>query len=214
MNHTRTRSQLISAIAELQENQALALVRRRLADGEDPPGIMEDCQEGMRRVGERYEREEYFLAGLIMAGEIFRQVMQVLQPVVRCQVSGRVPGKVLLGTVQGDIHDLGKNIVSMLLSCHEFTVYDLGVDVPPAEFVRQAGAVEPDIVGLSGLLTTSYDSMRQAASALRAAGVRAPIIAGGGQLNEQVFHYIGADHWTTDAIAGVDLCRRLAAGAA
>jgi methanogenic corrinoid protein MtbC1 len=212
MSNTDTSAILIAAISDLQEETALILVGQRLDAGDDPLLIIEDCQEGMRQVGLRYERREYFLAGLIMAGEIFRQVMEVLQPVVRRQVSGQASGRILLGTVEGDIHDLGKNIVNMLLSCHNFVVYDLGVDVSPMAFAEQAAQVQPHIVGLSGLLTSSYDAMRETVALLRGRGYQEPIIIGGGQLSEEVCQYVGADHWTTDAVTGVELCQRLISG--
>jgi methanogenic corrinoid protein MtbC1 len=209
MNNTTTNATLTVAISGLQEETALALVRRRLDAGDDPLLIIKDCKEGMHQVGVRYERHEYYLAGLIMAGEIFRQVMELLQPVVEHQISGQASGRILLGTVEGDIHDLGKNIVNMLLSCHNFVVRDLGVDVSPAAFAEQATQVQPHLVGLSGLLTGSYDAMRETIALLRAQGYRGPIIIGGGQLSDEVCQYVGADHWTTDAISGVELCQRL-----
>lgn len=209
MNNTDTSTTLIDAIADLQEETALALVHQRLDAGDDSLLIIEDCQEGMRQVGERYERHEYFLAGLIMAGEIFSQVMELLQPIVERQVSGQASGRILLGTVEGDIHDLGKNIVNMLLSCHNFVVHDLGVDVAPTTFAKKAAQVQPHLVGLSGLLTSSYDAMHATINLLRERGYQKPIIIGGGQLSEEVRQYVGADHWTTDAISGVELCKKL-----
>jgi methanogenic corrinoid protein MtbC1 len=214
MNSTDKQAALIAAIAELEEQTALALVRQRIEAAEDPLLILGDCQEGMRQVGERYERNQYYLAGLIMGGEIFRQVMELLQPVVETRISGRASGRILLGTVQGDIHNLGKNILTMLLRCHRFTVYDLGVDVSPVEFAERAREIRPDIVGLSGLLTSSYEAMRETVAMLRAGGSRAPIIIGGGQLSEQVCQYVEADYWNTDAVVGVDLCQRLVTEAA
>jgi methanogenic corrinoid protein MtbC1 len=202
---------LIAAIGDLQEETALDLVRRRLAAGDDPLRIIEACQEGMRQVGLRYERREYYLAGLIMAGEIFSQVMELLRPVFERQISERASGRILLGTVQGDIHDLGKNIVNMLLSCHHFAIRDLGVDVSPDLFGRQVALMQPHIVGLSGLLTSAYDAMRETVTLLRDQGYRGPIIIGGGQISEEVCQYVGADYWTTDGVAGVELCRRLIA---
>jgi methanogenic corrinoid protein MtbC1 len=212
MSNPDTSAILVAAISDLQEEATLALVRQRLDADDDPLLIMEDCKEGMRQVGLRYERNEYFLAGLIMAGEIFRQVMELLQPVVERQISGRASGRVLLGTVEGDIHDLGKNIVNMLLSCHSFVVHDLGVDVSPAAFAEQAARVQPHLVGLSGLLISSYDAMRGTVALLRARGYQGPIIVGGGQLSEEVCRYVGADHWSTDAVTGVELCQRLMSG--
>jgi methanogenic corrinoid protein MtbC1 len=200
---------LITAIADLDEETTLRLVHKRLAGSEDPLLIMEDCQKGLRLVGERYEQGHYFLAALIMGGEILRQVMELVQPAVRSQITSRASGRVLLGTVEGDIHDLGKGIVGMLLGCHKITAYDLGVDVSPARFVAGVGQVQPDIVGLSGLLTSSYDSMRQTVAALRDAAYHGPIIIGGGQLNQEVCQYVGADYWTTDAVAGVEVCQQL-----
>ena len=212
MTYSDASTSLIHAISELQEDQALAFVRRRLETGDDPLEIIQDCKEGMRLVGAHYERNEYFLAGLIMAGEIFREVMELLQPVVATKASGRAFGRVLLGTVEGDIHDLGKNIFNMLLGCRSFAVYDLGVNVPPAVFADQVDELQPDIVGLSGLLTSSYDAMRETIDLLRSRGLRAPIIIGGGQISEEVSRYVGADYWTTDAVAGVEICQRLMTG--
>jgi len=212
--HANGSAALIAAIGDLQEETALHLVHDRLAAGEDPLLIIEACQEGMRQVGLRYERREYYLAGLIMAGEIFRQIMERLRPIVQRQVSHQASGCVLLGTVRGDIHDLGKNIVNMLLSCHHFAVHDLGVDVPPATFAQHAAQEQPHIVGLSGLLTSAYDAMRETVTLLRAHDYEGPIIIGGGQLSAEVCRYVGADYWTSDGVAGVELCKRLVAEAA
>jgi methanogenic corrinoid protein MtbC1 len=212
MNPSDASALLVAAISDLQEDQAIALVRRRIETGDDPLLIIQDCKEGMRQVGAHYERNEYFLAGLIMAGEIFREVMELLQPVVAPRASVRTVGRVLLGTVEGDIHDLGKNIVNMLLGCRSFAVYDLGVNVPPAVFADQVDELQPDIVGMSGLLTSSYDAMRETVDLLRSRGLQAPIIIGGGQISDEVCRFVGADHWTTDAVAGVEICQRLMSG--
>jgi len=214
-NRREMQTALIHHVAELNEQEVLALVQERLDDGDEPLSIVEDCQEGMRRVGERYEQRQYFLSGLIMAGEIFREVMELTQPVIKEKVRGNESGRILLGTVQGDIHDIGKNIQGMLLSCHGFTVYDLGVDVPPAEFLAQAKKVKPDIIGLSGLLTSSYDVMRDTITLIRDTPVPEladlPIIIGGTSINEQVCQYVGADHWVVNSMEGVRLCQRLLA---
>ena len=212
-NREEIQTALIHHVAELEEQAVLALVQERLNKGDDPLSIVEECQEGMRRVGEQYEQGRYYLAGLIMAGEIFREVMELAQPVIEAQISGEESGQVLLGTVEGDIHDIGKNIQGMLLSCHGFTVYDLGVNVPPAEFLAQAKKVRPDIIGLSGLLTSSYDAMRNTITLIRDASVSElsgiPIVIGGTSINEQVCQYVGADYWIINAMEGVRLCQRL-----
>ena len=213
MNDRDPSAKLIGAIAELQEEAALALVRQRLDAGDDPLLIIKDCQEGLRQVGLLFERQQYYLSGLIMAGEIFREVMELVQPVVERQVSGKASGRILLGTVEGDIHDLGKNIVSVLLGCHNFAVRDLGVDVPPITFAEQAVEFQPHVVGLSGLVASCYEAMRETVVLLRNQGFEGPIVIGGGQLSETVCQYVGADHWTTDAVVGVELCSRLIAAA-
>jgi methanogenic corrinoid protein MtbC1 len=204
---------LIEYVTELNEPETLALVQKLLERGDDPLAIVEACQEGMRRVGERYEREQYFLSGLIMAGEIFREVMELAHPMIRQQIRGNESGRILLGTVLGDIHDIGKNIQSMLLRCYGFTVCDLGIDVPPLAFIEQAAEFKPDIVGLSGLLTSSYDAMRDTTALFRHSVehdlAQMPIIIGGMSLNEQVCQYVGADYWITNSMDGVRLCQRL-----
>jgi methanogenic corrinoid protein MtbC1 len=215
MGDTDLREVLIASVSDLKESEVLELVRNRLQNADNPLAIVEDCQEGLRRVGVRYEQKEYFLAGLIMAGEIFREVMELVQPVIEEQLTGSETGVILLGTVQGDIHDIGKNNLNMLLTCYGFTVHDLGVDVSPAEFLLQAVQLKPDIIGLSGLLTSSYDAMRETIQLIRSTGdgdlTSIPIIIGGNQLNEQVCQYVGADYWVNDAMTGVRLCQRLMA---
>lgn len=211
--HETMRATLIAHVADLKENEVLHLVQVRLDGGDNPLAIVEDCQEGLRQVGERYEAREYYLAGLIMAGEIFRQVMEILQPVIEGQFSGNESGTILVGTVRGDIHDIGKNNLTMLLTSYGFTVHDLGVDVPAPEFLLQAIQRKPDIIGLSGLLVSSFDAMKETIHLLRTAGdayvAAIPIIVGGGQLNEQVCQYVGADHWVTDAMMGVRYCQKI-----
>jgi len=208
-------SSLIRHVLELNEEEALDIVQQRLRQGDDPLSIVEDCQEGMRRVGQRYEQGQYFLSGLIMAGEIFREVMELTQPIIREKVQGNESGRILIGTVQGDIHDIGKNIFTMLLGCYGFTVYDLGVDVAPTTFVAEAASVKPNLVGLSGLLTSSYDTMRDTITLFRRNPddllVKVPIIIGGGMMNDQVCQFAGADYWMTNAMDGVRLCQRLLA---
>lgn len=209
------RTKLIACVANLEENMVLDLVKQRLANGEDPLEIVEECQEGMRQVGLRYEQGEYYLAGLIMAGEIFREVTEIVQPLLENRIKQQSSGRVLLGTVQGDIHDMGKNILAMLLRCYGLTVIDLGVDVAPTEFVARAVETKPDIVGLSALLTTAYEKMRETIALLRSeatrTGAKFSIIIGGGQIDEHIRVTTGADYYGEDAMTGVRLCQRLIA---
>jgi len=204
---------LTELLADLEEDAVLQVVRQRIAAGDDPLQIIQDCNAGMRLVGERYETGRYFLSGLIMAGEIFREVMELMQPVLQGQVAKQSSGRILLGTVQGDIHDIGKDMVGLLLTCYGFTVIDLGVDVAPAEFVKQVSLQTPDIVGLSGVLTASHAAMRETVEALRAFGRQTersvPIVIGGGMIDDQICRFVGADYWVGDAMSGVHLCQKL-----
>ncbi|HEY4688820.1 MAG TPA: cobalamin-dependent protein [Anaerolineae bacterium] len=213
MTTQTTRQRLIHLLADLDEEAVLKLVQRCLAAGDDPLQIIEDCNAGMRLVGERYERGEFFVSGLIMSGEIFREVVELVQPHLEMHAGGTASGRVLLGTVRGDIHDIGKNMVGTLLACHGFTVIDLGIDVPPVDFATKAIEVEPDVVGLSGLITSSFDAMRETVAVLRAEAQNHqrvfPIMIGGGLIDEPVCRYVGADYWVPDAMTGVRLCQRL-----
>jgi methanogenic corrinoid protein MtbC1 len=207
------RQRLSQQLADLQEDLVLEQVRAGLAAGADPLQLIEACNAGMRVVGERYERGEYFVSALIMSGEIFREVVELVQPYLPPRAPGMARGTILLGTVQGDIHDIGKNMTSMLLECHGFQVVDLGVDVPAEVFVERSVALRPDVVGLSGLISASFESMKATVAALRAAArdqhLAWPIVIGGGQIDEQVCAYIGADYWVPDAMSGVRLCQQL-----
>ena len=156
-----TVADLTQALADLKENEALEIVRLRLGRGDDPLQIIEDCQAGMREVGERYAQRRYYLSGLIMAGDILREITELVLPLVEEKFSGHTAGRVLLGTVQGDIHDLGKNLLLMLLRSYGFTVLDLGVDVAPGTFVQEARAFKPHAIGMSGLITAAYPTMRE-----------------------------------------------------
>lgn len=208
-----TKKLLSNLIADLEEEAVLKRVQQRLAAGEDPMQIIEDSNEGMRRVGQRYEQGEYFVSGLIMSGEIFREVVELVQPHLVKHAEDQSSGRVMVGTVSGDIHDLGKNMAGMLLACHGFTVVDLGVDVPPEKFAAKAIEVQPDIVGLSGLIAASYETMRQTITTLRGEarkhGLSFPILIAGGRIDDQVRQYVGADFYVPDAMSGVRLCQSL-----
>ena len=208
-----TKALLRQRIADLDEEGVLKLVRAGRAGGVDPIAAIAVCEEGMRLVGQRYEQGEYRLSGLIMAGEIFREVLEIARPVMETQVAGGTSGKVLLGTVKGDIHDIGKAILEMALRAHGFDVLDLGIDVEPQGFVTRAVEWRPDAVGLSCLLTSSYEPMRETVRLLRqhpdSAARQIPVIIGGGVVNDMVREFVGADYWCNDALMGVRLCQQI-----
>jgi len=206
------RARLRDAVADLDENVVLETVRACIDAGDDPAAAIAACEEGMRLVGERYEQHEYYLSGLIMAGEIFREVLELAQPALQESLAGNSQGKVLIGTVQGDIHDIGKTIFEIALRSYGFEVEDLGVDVPPQVFARRAAEWRPDILGLSGLLSTAYDTMRDTVQLLRTSvtgDAPVPILIGGGMIDELVRSYVGADHACSNALEGVRLCQQL-----
>lgn len=215
MNVPDNKQLLITNLVELEEQAVLQLVEERLASGADPYELIEAAQEAMRVVGERYEQRQYYISGMMMAAEIFREVLERVEPVLVRQLSGHESGHILLGTVQGDIHDIGKNIFSILLRCNGFTVTDLGVDVPPEQFVAEAQRLQPDILALSGLLTISYETMKATVEQLRASaeeGLRGiPVIIGGGMINAMVCGFVGAEYWAADAMFGVQLCKQIMA---
>jgi methanogenic corrinoid protein MtbC1 len=202
--------ELAKAIADLQENEALRLTKERLDGGEDPQAILDESRKGMETVGKRFSDGEYFLPELIFSGEIFKQVAEIVKPKLKEEVKAEVLGKCIIGTVAGDIHDIGKDIVVFMLDVSGFEVYDLGIDVPPQAFVDKIKETNAPIVGLSGFLTLAFDSMKETIDAIKAAGLRdkVKIMIGGGQIDEQIMKYTGADAYGRDAMAGVKLAKQ------
>jgi 5-methyltetrahydrofolate--homocysteine methyltransferase len=200
---------LVNAIADMREDEALTLVRKMIADGAPPMEIVDAAREAMGIVGERYEKGTYFLPELIMAGEMLTQITEILKPELAKLPAVERHGKVIIGTVKGDIHDIGKNIVTFMLDVNGFEVRDLGVDVAPEKFVEAVREFRPQIIGLSGFLTLAFDAMKETIDAIQAAGLRdgVKIMIGGGQITEQIKEYAGADAYGRDAMAGVTLAR-------
>ncbi len=199
---------IITLIAELEEEGTLAAVGEGLAAGADPLSLVEELRAGMATVGERFEAKEYFLPDLIIAGEIFKDAIALVEPHLT-ETRGSRKGIVVLGTVQGDIHDIGKNLVGTMLRCQGFEVHDLGVDVSPqvfAEKVRETGA---GLVAMSGLLTLAFDAMRDTVDMLAEAGLRdnTKVIIGGGPVNEAVVEFSGADACGKDPAEAIRLAR-------
>jgi methanogenic corrinoid protein MtbC1 len=204
---------LSTAVATLDDKTARKLVKDAIDRGESSEALVQATLKGLQVVGERYERQEIFLSGLIMAGEIFRGVMDVVLPDwENTRPSDGGSGRVLLGTVAGDIHDLGKNMASMTFRAFGFAVEDLGVNVPAEDFLEAALRSKPDIIGMSGLLTLAFDSMRDTVRLLRehAQELGSPVtVIGGSTIDEHVAAWVGADHWTNDAMEGVRICQKL-----
>ena len=205
---------LVDAMANMREEEALKVAKEELEAGEDPLKILGQCREAMTIVGERFSTGEYFLPELIMAGEIMAGITEIVKPELMGTAEIKRLGKVVIGTVEDDIHDIGKNIVTFMLDVNGFEVHDLGVDVPPGTFVEKIKEVEPEIVGLSGFLTLSYDSMKRTVEAIEAAGLRdkVQIMIGGGQIDEGVREYAGADAYGIDAMAAVSLAKEWVGG--
>lgn len=203
-------AKLIDAISHMREQEALETVKELLASGEDPLTILDTCTRAMEIVGQRFETGEYFLPELIMAGEILKQISAVVKPGLQGDAGTEKKGKVLIGTVKGDIHDIGKDIVTFLLDVNGFEVHDIGIDVPPARFVEEIEHFQPQVVGLSGLLTVAYDAMKETITAIDDAGQReqVKIMIGGGQMSDKVCEYVGADAYGEDAVAGVTLANK------
>jgi len=199
---------LIQALAELEEDQVLEIVRKELAAGTEALSILQACQQGMTEVGDRFEKSEYFVSDLMMSGEIFRQVGEILEPGLKSATRVSA-GAVVIGTVQGDIHDIGKDIVVNMLKSANFDVTDLGVDVPPVQFVDALKETNASVLGMSGLLTLAFDSMQETVSVIEEAGLRdkVRIMIGGGPVNGGVCKVVGADNWGADAQAAVRLAK-------
>jgi len=202
--------ELVNAIAEMKEEEAIQLVRDMLDKGVKPMAILDAARQAMDIIGQRYEKGIYFLPELMMAGEIMGQIAEILKPKLAESPEVKRLGRVLIGTVQGDIHDIGKNIVTFMLDANGFEVLDLGVDVPPQKFVEAVRDFQPQVVGLSGFLTLAFDSMKETIQALEAAGLRdkVKVMIGGGSVDEHVRAYTGADAYGRDAVAGVSLARK------
>ena len=204
-------SEIPTALAELNEQEAARLVKERLDAGDDPVTILDDLRRGMDIVGERYKAGDYFLSELIVSGEIFKDSMKLVEPHLKADATASAT-RIVLGTVKGDIHNIGKDIVAVLLKGAGFEVYDLGIDVPPQAFVDKLKETGASILGMSGLLTPSFDSMKETIEAIKEAGLRdkVKVVIGGGVVTELVQRHTGADAFTDDGLEGVEICRRFA----
>jgi methylmalonyl-CoA mutase cobalamin-binding domain/chain len=205
---------LIRALVEMDEVGALKEAKVLIDGGCDPLKILEACSTAMENVGKRFESGEYFLPHLMMAGEMLKQISDTVKPLIKEENTAAEKGRVLIGTVKGDVHDIGKNIVTFLLEVNGFEVRDIGVDQSPASFVEAVREFKPAVVGMSGLLTLAFGAMKETVQAIQEAGLRdqVKIMIGGAQVSEKVKEYSGADAYGPDAMAGVRLCRQWIGG--
>lgn len=209
------KDKLIAAIADMREDEAYELAKALLDAGENPRGVLDASQQAMAIVGDRYEQKEYFLPELIIAGDMLRTIGEMVKPLLQAETEvSQAKGKVVIGTVAGDIHDIGKDIVSFMLEVNGFEVQDLGVDVSSDAFVAAIEEHRPDVVGMSGFLTLGYEQMRHTVEAIEEAGWRdkVKIMIGGAIMDDGAAQYAGADAYGADASAAVKLAQKWTGG--
>lgn len=195
---------LVKALKDLNEQEVLKMVEKRLNNDENPLTILNDARKGMEMVGDKFESGEYYLGELVYSGEILKQVSKVIKPRLQQETGGKNIGTVVIGSVAGDLHDIGKNIVTFLLEANGFEVHDLGVDVSPQKFVEKIRETNAKIVGLSGLLTATIDSMKSTVEVIKGSDLNGvKIIIGGAPVDENTRQYTGADAYGKDALDGV-----------
>ncbi len=198
---------LINAITDMREDDALRITHELLDAGTAPLDILGACREAMDIIGKRFETGEAFIPELILAGEMMTAVSNIIKPRMAEEVTSDKLGKIVIGTVEGDIHDIAKDIVAFMLDLNGFEVTDLGVDVPSAKFVEAVKETGATVVGLSGFLTLAFDPMKDTVAALRDADLDVKIMIGGGQIDEQIREYTKADAYGRDAMAAVALAK-------
>lgn len=204
-------TELAQALVDLDEERVAELVKNKLDAGEPVMGIIKECNEGMAGIGKLFEDGVYFLSELIFSGEIVQNIMSRLEPFLGNAEKGESRGTVVIGTVKGDIHDIGKNIVVTLLKGAGFGVVDLGVDVPTAVFVEKVRETGAKVLGMSALLSFTFPEMKTVIDALKEAGLRdqVTVIIGGAPCNEQVRDFVGADYYAIDAVTGVNISNKV-----
>ncbi len=197
-------------IIRTQRKRGVSESEQRLDAGEDPLGILDDARKALEIVGSRFASGEYFIPDLVYSGEILKTITEMVKPKLTAGAEVKKRGKVIIGTVAGDIHDIGKDIVVFMLDVSGFEVHDLGVDVPSEKFIEKIKETGAPVVGLSGFLTLAYGSMKQTVEAIGKEGLRdkVKIMIGGGQITEEVMKYTGADAFGRDAMEGVALANK------
>ena len=201
---------LAKALGDLKEDEAIAITQEKLDAGEDAMDILAQAGKGMETVGTRFSKGEYFIPDLVYSGEILKRINEIVKPKLTGGKTEKKGGKVIIATVAGDIHDIGKDIVVFMLDVAGFEVYDMGVDVPIQKIVDKLKETGAPVIGLSGFLTLAYDAMKHTIDAIKAAGLRdkVKIMIGGGQITPEIVKYTGADAYGKDAIEGVAIARK------
>ncbi|MBF7097904.1 cobalamin B12-binding domain-containing protein [Alkalibacter mobilis] len=204
-------NEVTQSIGELEEEKVLKILHDFMATNpseEEAHKVVAACQDGMAVVGALFESGEYFVGDLIFAGELLTEAIDILKPAIGSGASTKV-GKIVIGTVHGDLHDIGKNIFKSMSEAAGFEIIDLGIDVPVQAFIDKTKEINPDIVGMSGVLTLALESMKDTVDALKEAGVRdsVKIIIGGNPVTKEACDHIGADAFTTNAAEGVKMAQ-------
>ncbi len=203
---------LVDAMTNMREAEAMELAQTMLDAGKDPLQVFELCREALEIVGKQFEAGKYFLPELILSGEILKKISTIAKPFVKQESNQKAEmiGKVVIGSVKGDIHDIGKDIVSFMLDINGFEVHDLGVNVQAEKFVAAIKEVQPEVVGMSVLLTTAFESMKKTIAVIKDTGLHdhVKIMVGGGAVDEKVREYTGADAYGADAVAAVKLSKK------
>jgi len=205
--------QLADAIINGKRDDAKALTEKALADGTDAKRILDEALiRGMGVVGEKFKANEYYVPELLVAARAMHAAMDVLKPII-AQKGIQPVGRAVIGTVRGDLHDIGKNLVSMMLEGAGFQVIDLGVDVAPERFTEAAKENNADVIAMSALLTTTMIGMKDVIAALQQAGVRTKhkVMIGGAPITQEYADQIGADGYAADAASAVDKAKELLA---
>ncbi len=197
---------LTEAVGNLDEDTMIELLEQLMEENpSDASAALAACQKGMDIVGELFETKEYFISDLIFAGDLMSEAVEILKPELAKDASSGA-GKMLLCTVEGDLHDIGKNIVRSMLEAGGFEVIDLGIDTPAEKIVETVKEQDIHIVGLSGVLTLAIEGMKKTIDALHSEGLDVKVIVGGSPVNEAVCAYVGADAWAFNPQDTVNIC--------
>ena len=196
-------------LGQLKEQELIEALSRKLDQKEDPLALVNDLSDGMVEVGNKYNAGDYYLTELIYSAAIFNQAMEFIVPHLSGQGDTGKTGKIVIGTVAGDLHDIGKNLVIKMLQVAGFEVMDLGIDVPAQKFIDALKETKAPILGMSALISPSFGHMKEVVEAVKEAGLRdkVKIIIGGGIMTQQTMEFVGSDAFTTDCMEGVAICK-------